>query len=152
MSHPVVNRIGTEEGDAAADKEMLPPLVRHARFGFMLLARIFAVLILIQVFLAGLATFWNAEQWASHAGFSRLLIVPPADAYRLVHRSAASLFSSEQRGFDRHVHPDGRNRQTIVGCRIRIGSPPGTRTHDVYGCGIQRSKDRCTPKSKITAF
>ena len=77
MSHPVVNRIGTEEGDAAADKEMHPPLVRHARFGFMLLARIFAVLILIQVFLAGLATFWNAEQWASHAGFSRLLIVPP---------------------------------------------------------------------------
>lgn len=76
MSHPVVNRIGTGDGDAAADKEMLPPLVRHARFGFMLLAWIFAVLILIQVFLAGLATFWNADQWASHAGFSRILIVP----------------------------------------------------------------------------
>ncbi|WP_274362407.1 DUF6220 domain-containing protein [Paenibacillus thermotolerans] len=37
--------------------------------------RIFAICIFIQVFLAGLALFWNSAQWASHTGFSRLLLV-----------------------------------------------------------------------------
>ncbi|WP_276355723.1 DUF6220 domain-containing protein [Cohnella caldifontis] len=51
--------------------------VPRARIVFKLLARIFAVFILIQVFLAGLALFWNSDQWASHAMFSRFLIIPP---------------------------------------------------------------------------
>ncbi|MBO9599304.1 MAG: hypothetical protein J7559_15975, partial [Cohnella sp.] len=49
----------------------------RARSAFKWLARIFAAAIAIQVFLAGLAMFWSSDQWASHTGFSRFLIVPP---------------------------------------------------------------------------
>src|SRR5690242_16084940 len=51
--------------------------VIKARIAFKWLARIFAVLIMIQVFLAGLALFWDSDQWASHTGFSRVLLIPP---------------------------------------------------------------------------
>jgi hypothetical protein len=56
---------------------VLSPLVLRARIVFKLLAWIFVVCILIQVFLAGLAVFWNPDQWAGHRGFSRFLIIPP---------------------------------------------------------------------------
>ncbi|MBW5445768.1 hypothetical protein GE107_06770 [Cohnella sp. CFH 77786] len=42
---------------------------------FKAMVRIFAVCIMIQVFLAGLAIFWDSAQWASHTGFARVLIV-----------------------------------------------------------------------------
>ncbi len=51
--------------------------VIKARIAFKWLARIFAALIMIQVFLAGLALFWDSDQWASHTGFSRVLLIPP---------------------------------------------------------------------------
>jgi len=51
--------------------------INRARIVFRLLAWIFAGFIVIQVFLAGLALFWNSDHWASHTGFSRLLIIPP---------------------------------------------------------------------------
>lgn len=51
--------------------------VIKARTAFKWLARIFAALIMIQVFLAGLAMFWDADQWASHTGLSRFLLIPP---------------------------------------------------------------------------
>ena len=34
-------------------------------------------LVFSQVFLAGLALFWNPGQWSSHVGFSRVLIIFP---------------------------------------------------------------------------
>ncbi|MCD9021966.1 DUF6220 domain-containing protein [Cohnella silvisoli] len=52
-------------------------LINKASIVFKWLAWIFTVCILIQVFLAGLALFWNSEQWASHTGFSRILMIPP---------------------------------------------------------------------------
>jgi len=51
--------------------------VNKARIAFKWLALIFAALILLQVFLAGLALFWDADQWASHRGLSRFLLLPP---------------------------------------------------------------------------
>jgi len=51
--------------------------VDRARVVFKVLAQLFAVCIMIQVFLAGLALFWDSEQWASHTGFSRFLLLPP---------------------------------------------------------------------------
>lgn len=52
-------------------------LALGARSVFKALAWIFALCILIQVFLAGLALFWNSDQWSSHTGFSRLLMILP---------------------------------------------------------------------------
>lgn len=49
--------------------------VVRARLVFKAMVWIFAICILIQVFLAGLAMFWDSAEWASHTGFSRLLIV-----------------------------------------------------------------------------
>ncbi|TMV44808.1 hypothetical protein FE783_31215 [Paenibacillus mesophilus] len=77
MNNQIINRNGAGVGDLTADKVGLSPLVLRARIVFKLLAWIFAACILIQVFLAGLALFQNPDQWASHTGFSRFLIIPP---------------------------------------------------------------------------
>ncbi|CAG7639113.1 DUF6220 domain-containing protein [Paenibacillus allorhizosphaerae] len=77
MNNQRINRSGTGVGDLTEGLGVNSPLVLRARIVFKLLAWIFAVFILIQVFLAGLALFWNSDQWASHAGFSRFLIFPP---------------------------------------------------------------------------
>ncbi|MBO9609339.1 MAG: hypothetical protein J7639_25525 [Paenibacillaceae bacterium] len=47
------------------------------RILFQWLAWLFVAGLAVQVFLAGLALFWNPAQWASHIGFSRVLIVFP---------------------------------------------------------------------------
>lgn len=75
MSNLFVNRSEPEIGDRAAEITNLSPLVVGARLVFKAMVRIFAICILIQVFLAGLALFWNSAQWASHTGFARLLII-----------------------------------------------------------------------------
>ncbi|MCC3373638.1 DUF6220 domain-containing protein [Cohnella sp. REN36] len=51
--------------------------VLKARFVFKLLAWLFAVCIVLQVFFAGLALFWDSAQWASHTGFAKFLMIPP---------------------------------------------------------------------------
>ncbi|TDF94822.1 DUF6220 domain-containing protein [Paenibacillus piri] len=75
MSNLSVNRSEPEVGDRAVEITNLSPLVVRARLVFKAMVRIFAICILIQVFLAGLALFWNSAQWASHTGFARLLII-----------------------------------------------------------------------------
>ncbi len=77
MKNQLINQRGTGVGDLTADIVSLSPLVLRARIVFKWLAWIFTVCILIQVFLAGLALFWNSDQWASHTGFSRIFLIPP---------------------------------------------------------------------------
>jgi hypothetical protein len=77
MNNQGINRSGTGVGNLTEGLGVNSPLVLGARIVFKLLAWIFAVFILIQVFLAGLALFWNSDQWASHTGFSRILMIPP---------------------------------------------------------------------------
>ncbi len=78
MDHQLkVTRSGTELGNAGEEPGVHSPLVLKARFVFKLLAQILAVFIAIQVFLAGLALFWNTDNWASHSGFGKLLMVFP---------------------------------------------------------------------------
>lgn len=75
MSNLSVNRSEPEVGDRAGEITNLSPLVVRARLVFKAMVMIFAICILIQVFLAGLALFWNSAQWASHTGFAKLLII-----------------------------------------------------------------------------
>ncbi len=75
MSNLSLNRSEPEVGDRAVETTDLSPFVVRARLVFKAMVRIFAICILIQVFLAGLALFWDSAQWASHTGFSRLLII-----------------------------------------------------------------------------
>ncbi|MBS4201278.1 hypothetical protein KHA93_16700 [Bacillus sp. FJAT-49732] len=75
MSNLSVNRTEPEVGDHAVEITNVSPLVVKARLVFNAVVRIFAICILIQVFLAGLALFWDPAQWASHTGFARLLII-----------------------------------------------------------------------------
>ncbi|NOU72668.1 hypothetical protein GC098_14755 [Paenibacillus sp. LMG 31458] len=75
MSNQSVNRSEPEAGDRAVEITNVSPLVVRARMVFKAMVRIFAICILIQVFLAGLALFWDSAQWASHTGFARLLII-----------------------------------------------------------------------------
>lgn len=75
MSNLSVNRSEPEAVDGAVERTNLSPLVVRARMVFRAMVRIFAICILIQVFLAGLALFWDSAQWASHTGFARFLII-----------------------------------------------------------------------------
>ncbi|UUZ83892.1 DUF6220 domain-containing protein [Paenibacillus sp. P26] len=59
------------------EKPTQSPFVVGMRRVFKAMVWIFAIGILVQVFLAGLALFWNPAQWASHMGFSRILIMIP---------------------------------------------------------------------------
>jgi hypothetical protein len=54
------------------------PLALKATIFYKWLALLFALAIFIQVFLAGLALFWDAEQWASHTGFAKAIFIVPA--------------------------------------------------------------------------
>jgi len=47
------------------------------RLTYKVLVWLFAIGIMLQVFLAGLALFWNPDQWNGHIGFSRVLVVFP---------------------------------------------------------------------------
>jgi hypothetical protein len=58
-------------------KASISPLALKASIFYKWLARIFALSILIQVFLAGLALFWDAEHWASHGDFAKVILLPP---------------------------------------------------------------------------
>lgn len=58
------------------DSNMNKP-TQSARFVFQSLAWIFVACIVSQVFLAGLALFWDSANWASHTGFAKVLIIPP---------------------------------------------------------------------------
>ncbi|WP_135557139.1 DUF6220 domain-containing protein [Paenibacillus cymbidii] len=75
MSNLSVNRSEPEVGDRTAETTRLSPFVVRARWVFQALARILAICILIQVFLAGLALFWDSTQWAGHTGFAKLPII-----------------------------------------------------------------------------
>ncbi|MBS4196699.1 DUF6220 domain-containing protein [Lederbergia citri] len=75
MSNLSVNRSEPEVGHQAEEITNVSPLVVRARLVFNAMLRIFAICILIQVFLAGLALFWDPAQWASHTGFARTLII-----------------------------------------------------------------------------
>ncbi|MEW9700421.1 DUF6220 domain-containing protein [Paenibacillus sp. SI8] len=67
--------------------------VRNAHFIFKLLAWIFAISILIQVLLAGLALFGDAIPWSSHASFARYFSILPVLmlAASFIAKSPASL-------------------------------------------------------------
>lgn len=42
---------------------------------FKVMVILFAICILVQVFLAGLALFWDSARWAGHSGFAIVLFV-----------------------------------------------------------------------------
>ncbi|KQL55464.1 hypothetical protein AN964_10760 [Heyndrickxia shackletonii] len=75
MSNLSLNRGKPDVGDHSKEKTNLSRLVVGARIAFKAMVRIFAICILIQVFLAGLALFWDSSQWVSHTVFARLLII-----------------------------------------------------------------------------
>jgi hypothetical protein len=75
MSNLSVNRSEPKVEDRAVEITNLSPFVVKARLVFKAMVMIFAFCIFIQVFLAGLALFWDSAQWASHTGFARLLII-----------------------------------------------------------------------------
>ena len=75
MSNLYVNRSESEAPDRGVEIPNLSPFAAKARWVFQAMVRLLAICILIQVFLAGLAVFWDAAQWAGHTGFSRVLIV-----------------------------------------------------------------------------
>lgn len=53
-------------------KSALPAYVRYARYGFAAVAVVFAACIIVQVFIAGLATFVDMGDWAMHKSFVKL--------------------------------------------------------------------------------
>ncbi|WNQ12234.1 DUF6220 domain-containing protein [Paenibacillus aurantius] len=75
MSNLSVNRRESEAGDRPVELTSLSSFVVGARLVFKVMVRLFAVCLLLQVFLAGLALFWDPARWASHTGFARLLIL-----------------------------------------------------------------------------
>lgn len=75
MSNLSVKSSKPEAGDRAAEITTLSPFVVRARLVFKAMVMIFAICILVQVFLAGLALFWNSAEWASHKGFALLTII-----------------------------------------------------------------------------
>ncbi len=77
MSNLSVNQSEPKVGESGGEIPNLSSLVVRARMVFKAMAWIFAIGILVQVFLAGLALFWSSAQWASHSGFARLLIIVP---------------------------------------------------------------------------
>lgn len=51
--------------------------VKYSRWGFAACAWIFALLVAVQVFIAGLATFVDPVHWSTHTNFVRILEVFP---------------------------------------------------------------------------
>jgi hypothetical protein len=52
-------------------------LVRYTRIGFTICAAVYAVCVLVQVFLAGMAVFAGAENWGLHTEFSHYFAMLP---------------------------------------------------------------------------
>lgn len=77
MSSLSTNRNEPNVEGRTVEKPTQSPFVVGMRRVFKAMVWIFAIGILVQVFLAGLALFWNPAQWASHMGFSRILIMIP---------------------------------------------------------------------------
>lgn len=77
MNNQPINRKGTAVGDLPTDSTSLSPFALGTRLVFKWISWLFTVTVLIQVFLAGLATFWNPAQWASHSGFAIVLVIVP---------------------------------------------------------------------------
>ncbi|WP_233531832.1 DUF6220 domain-containing protein [Paenibacillus alkalitolerans] len=55
----------------------LSPGARRAFLVLMWVARVFALLIAMQVFIAGMATFVDSENWMAHTNFARVFIFFP---------------------------------------------------------------------------
>ncbi|MDR9852220.1 DUF6220 domain-containing protein [Paenibacillus sp. VCA1] len=77
MSNLSLNSDKPKGGDPKAEISNLSPLAIGMRLAYKAMVWLFAIGIMIQIFLAGLALFWNSAQWASHIGFSRVLIILP---------------------------------------------------------------------------
>lgn len=77
MSNLSLNRGKSKGGDPKVEISNLSPLAVGMRLTYKVVVWFFAIGILLQVFLAGLALFWNSGQWSSHVGFSRVLIIFP---------------------------------------------------------------------------
>ncbi|MGG4107512.1 DUF6220 domain-containing protein [Paenibacillus lautus] len=77
MSNLSLNQGKSKGGDPKAELSNLSPLVAGMRLTYKVVVWLFAIGIMLQVFLAGLALFWNPGQWSSHIGFSRVLIIFP---------------------------------------------------------------------------
>ncbi|TCP58133.1 hypothetical protein EV586_102584 [Tumebacillus sp. BK434] len=75
MSNLSVNRSENEVGDHAVETTQLSPFVVRTRLVFQAMVMIFAICIMVQVFFAGLALFWNPAQWATHKGFASMLFI-----------------------------------------------------------------------------
>ncbi len=59
------------------DEGSLPARVRYSRVVFVIIAAIFAVCVLIQIFLAGLATFVEVGDWDLHRDFIKYFELLP---------------------------------------------------------------------------
>jgi hypothetical protein len=77
MNNPIIKQNGAGAVNLTANIASPTLLVLRSRIVFKWLTWIFAICILTQVFLAGLAIFWNSDKWASHTGFSRILMIIP---------------------------------------------------------------------------
>lgn len=69
------NQTGPEK-EQTMEKEF-PSRIRYLRFAFFLLAWIFALCIVIQVFIAGMAIFDDPENWRKHTSFVHLFEFVP---------------------------------------------------------------------------
>jgi hypothetical protein len=68
---------GTKAEQLTADLGSLPPIARRGMIVLMWLARVFAVCIIVQVFLAGLAIFVDAAHLAGHKSFAHYITFLP---------------------------------------------------------------------------
>ena len=75
MSQSFVNRNESEVEVRAGTPTDPSPFAAKARLAFKAMVGLFAISILVQVFLAGLALFWDSARWTSHTGFAKILIV-----------------------------------------------------------------------------
>lgn len=72
----------------SADK-LLPVSTRYSRIIFAVLATVFAVSIVVQVFLAGMAIFMDPLNWSRHSTFVRYFtLLPHLNANLFIHWKA----------------------------------------------------------------
>lgn len=64
-------------GSFAQSSGSLSPGAHRAMLALKWAARIFALIIVVQVFLAGLALFLNSDNWAAHSNFARFFLILP---------------------------------------------------------------------------
>lgn len=77
MRNLSLNSSKSKGGDPKVEISHLSPLAVGMRLTYKVVVWLFAIGIILQVFLAGLALFWNPGQWSSHIGFSRILVIFP---------------------------------------------------------------------------